>query len=823
MKGKALGLVAFLSIIHLHSFGASLLLPVRSFGFVESVTANPYAELIESTNGMLYGTAAGGSIDQGSVFQIQKDGGGFRVLKHFGQTANDGRRPFGALIESSDGALYGTTVTGGQSNLGTIFRLQKDGSGFTNLWHFHGTNGAYPEVRLLEAGDGKLYGTSSGGGSNDYGTVFRLNKDGSGFELLRMFGGTNGANPEAGLLLASDGFLYGTTYSGGASNLGAIYRLNLDGSGFAVLRSLVSGSGTNGFAPLGALTEGTNGVLFGTTSGGGTNGTGTLFSLNKDGSQFRIVHSFGGTNGQSPRAGLVLAGNGLLYGTTAAGGSSGRGVVFQLRQDGGGFTVLTNLVLAQGTTAALLEGADGRLYGTSPGGGDWGAGAVFGLSQSGSEFTVLASFHESGGDGLSAHASVTATSEGRLHGVTRLGGNFGGGTVFSIEPRKRDYQLHWSFDGSDGGSRPVAALLEAANGRLYGATEFGGINGAGMLFEIERNGAGFAPIHQFTSGTNGLFPRAPMVQHSNGNFYSSTMLGGSSTPGALYRLSPGGSNYTILKRFAASGAEGLDPMQALIVARDGQLYGTAPYGAFLTSPSYGGVFRFNPDTGAFTVLKNFTTVSQGAHPLSPLLEASDGRLYGTTYGGGTTNNAGVIFRIHTNGTGFQVLRSFTGMAGDGRHPCGRLVESEPGVLHGTTERGGSHDGGTLFRIGTDGSNFVSLASFIPATGAFPKGGLTVGPDGALYGTTDQGGGLGFGSVFRYGATDVINAFEVVGNTLQMSCTGIPGTNYWIERATNLSGVAAWTTLRATNASAEGSFTFADEILPFREAYYRFKR
>ena len=198
--------------------GDPALSTVSTFGSGRSAAAAPCSELIVDQGGVLYGTTPlGGSTKGGTVFRINQDGSDFRVLKSFGETVSDGKCPLAAVIGGSDGSLYGTTREGGQFGYGTVFRLSKDGTNFSILKSFAGTDGAHPEARLLLASDGWLYGTTAGGGgTNDYGVVFRVGGGGSGFNLLFTFAGTNnGANPEGGLIEAADGRLYGTTYSGG--------------------------------------------------------------------------------------------------------------------------------------------------------------------------------------------------------------------------------------------------------------------------------------------------------------------------------------------------------------------------------------------------------------------------------------------------------------------------------------------------------------------------------------------------------------------------------------------------------------------------------
>jgi uncharacterized repeat protein (TIGR03803 family) len=179
------------------------------------------------------------------------------------------------LLEGTDGVLYGTAYSSDGPGNGNIFRLNKDGSGFAVLKTFAGTpEGQNPRAGLLEGSDGMLYGTTSKGGSNFYGSVFRIHKDGTGFETLHSFSvaAGDGITPYGGLIEASDGSLYGTTYQGGIFNLGTVFKLNKNGNGYAIIQHLGSGA-----HPLSGVHEGTDAALYGCSSTGGTIGLGGGF------------------------------------------------------------------------------------------------------------------------------------------------------------------------------------------------------------------------------------------------------------------------------------------------------------------------------------------------------------------------------------------------------------------------------------------------------------------------------------------------------------------------------------------------------------------
>jgi uncharacterized repeat protein (TIGR03803 family) len=276
------------------------------------------------------------------------------VLRQFSGGTNDGAVPLAGLLEGSDGTLYGTTSSGGLTNssdprgLGTVFKLNTNGSGYQVLYRFTGRrgDGAEPRASLVEGTNGMmLYGTTSKGGTNGVGTVFKLNTNGTVCKVIHSFtgGDDDGASPLAGLTKDRDGALFGTTAAGGSNTYGVIFRLSADGHGYEVIYQFANSYGEK--YPQSTLVEGTNGLLYGTTRAGGSFGKGALFCLNKNGAAYQVLHHFLGNNGDgaNPENALVLAANGQLYGTTYGGGANDWGTVFTLSHDGTGYRVLCDL------------------------------------------------------------------------------------------------------------------------------------------------------------------------------------------------------------------------------------------------------------------------------------------------------------------------------------------------------------------------------------------------------------------------------------------------------------------------------------------------
>ena len=245
----------------------------------------------------------------------------FSLLHSF--TPSEGRIPNGDLILSGT-TLYGTARAGGAYSSGSVYALSADGSTFQRLHSFTGAGGGIEPLGGVVLSGGSLFGTTIRGGSDNCGTIFSLDSDGTDFQILRSFHETDGALPFATLTLSGT-TLYGTSYGGGPTNQGYVFSLDITGSNFQMLHFF---SGSDGAYPQGLTLVGP--TLFGTTAGGlGGTANGTIFSISTDGTDFTTLRSYGGiqTTGAGPSGDLLLSGN-ILYGVTSFGGSASEGTVF---------------------------------------------------------------------------------------------------------------------------------------------------------------------------------------------------------------------------------------------------------------------------------------------------------------------------------------------------------------------------------------------------------------------------------------------------------------------------------------------------------------
>jgi uncharacterized repeat protein (TIGR03803 family) len=286
-------------------------------------------------------TANGGANNTGAVFKITPAGAysvlhSFGNLPYFGNSASgDGYYSPGSahtagLVIDSKGNVYGTTDAGGANNTGTVFKITPAGA--YSVLHSFGPmgsgDGRHPEAGLAIDGNGNLYGTTISGGANNGGTVFKIMPTGA-YSVLYSFGSSisgDGSSPQSALVMDANGNLYGTTSYGGANGSGTVFKITPAGSESTLYSFAIPRAGLNSLAIDG------NGNLYGTTNIGGTNGNGTVFKITPAGA-YSVLYSFGplgSRDGNNPSAGLALDANGNLYGTTFNGGANGTGTVFKI-------------------------------------------------------------------------------------------------------------------------------------------------------------------------------------------------------------------------------------------------------------------------------------------------------------------------------------------------------------------------------------------------------------------------------------------------------------------------------------------------------------
>ncbi len=388
---------------------------------------------------------------------------------------------------------------------------------FTTLLSFNGTNGAYPYVMSLVQGtDGNLYGTTYQGGTGanctlygGCGTVFKITTTGTLTTLYNFCSQpdcADGFQPAAGLVLATNGNFYGTTYQGGTGcayeNCGTVFEITPEGK----LTTLHSFEPPDGANPVAGLVQAANGSFYGTTEYGSPDlcndeaYCGTIYKITRKGNLKRL-NFFLGTDGALPVAGLLQATNGKFYGTTEYGGANGEGTVFDVTAAGKLTTLYSFAGYQTGDgsepNASLVQAIDGNFYGTTYNGGTDNFGTVFEITPGGTPI-ILHSFDYYSGDGAWPYAGLVQATDGNFYGTAAGGGTNGGyGTIFEITAGGTLTTLH-SFDYTDGDDI-TGGLVQATNGTFYGTSYYGGANNYGTVFSLS---VGLGPFVE-TNPTSG--------------------------------------------------------------------------------------------------------------------------------------------------------------------------------------------------------------------------------------------------------------------------------------------------------------------------------
>lgn len=384
----------------------------------------------------------------------------FKVIHTFSGGVDGGRPAAGLTVRG--GNLFGTTTVGG-GGYGTVFTLKPTFSGwiFNTSYSFAaGSDGAYPQARVIFGPNGRAYGTTENGGNQGGDCNIGLAGCGTVFSLappvtfcrsilcpwtetvLYRFGYADGSNPFGELVFDQAGNIYGTTHGGGSYRRGVVFKLTPSGGGWTE-SVLYNFSGSDGENPFSGVTLDNAGKLYGTTESGGAYGRGTIFELTRsqNGWAETFLHSFQtGSDGSEPFAGLIFDPSGNLYGTTPVGGIGNGGTVFKLTRSGGSWTYslvysFTGHAIAPcGPTANVVMDGAGDLYGTTGCDGAYNAGTVFKLTPSGDSWTYT-SLHDftGGSDGVQPISNVVFDVSGNLYGTT-LGGGSGYGVVWEITP-----------------------------------------------------------------------------------------------------------------------------------------------------------------------------------------------------------------------------------------------------------------------------------------------------------------------------------------------------------------------------------------------------
>jgi len=706
--------------------------------FILSFSIN---NLQSQTSTEFWGMTANGGDGFGVIFSTDGNGDNLQCEHIMGHQAI-GSPIYTHLCEAQNGKLYGMTSEG--VNSGVIYEYDPATAVFEIKAVFNGSgNGAFPTGSLVLASNGLLYGMTRDGGLYNDGVLFEFNPTTS--VLIKKFdfdNTVNGGNPMGSLIQADNGKLYGMTKTGGTENTGVIFEYDLSTDSLILLHSFLS-STADGHTPFGSLIQNTDGKLFGMTLYGGINDYGTIFSLNTDGSDYSKLFEFDSTvTGAHPEGSLMLADNGHMYGLTAIGGSPNSGTLFEFDPDSVIFIKRFNFnsffygAVPRGT---LMQASNGKLYGmTCYGNSD---GYIFEFDPISFSYSIRHSFYDS--PGAMPMGSLMQASNGKLYGMTRDGGCCGNGVLFEFDLIDFSLSTPIDFSGLDEGGFPYGSLVQASNGKLYGLTYMGGSQNNGTLFEFNPDSSLYKFISFDPNVTIGKYPIGSLTQAPNGRLYGTTISGGLTNSGIIFEFYP--NNFTISNKYTfITSAYGESPNGSMTLATNGKLYGLTKSGGIYEA---GVLFEYDPNHVEFYKLYDFISDS-GSSPRGSVIQASNFKFYGVTESGGS-HGLGVLFEYDLSASTYTVKYNFDGGI-CGSEPSGSLIQGSNGKLYGLAVGGGQNNMGVLFEYNIVNGNMANKFSFDGTDhGRAPRGTLMLASNGNMYGLTNVGGVNDLGVLFEF--------------------------------------------------------------------------
>jgi len=674
----------------------------------------------------------GGQNNAGTVFTLNNAG---VFTKKADLQLNDGNNVRSELIKGADGYYYGVSFGGGYAGVGLLFRFDPVTSAYTILHHMLPNTGSNPDKGVMQASNGKLYGVCRFGGANGKGTLYEYDLTTSTFTKRHDFDGSATGQQPRGRLHQVGNVLVGVTQEGGTANVGTIFDFNINTNVLTRRVTLVAaGQGANpasGLAP-----NNVNAQLYGVCTAGGANGFGTIYSYNP--TTFGYTKRFdmtGAVGGAAPFAELAPFGN-AMYGLASAGGTNGLGTVFSWDVSTLAFTAHFNLSTSSGNTPygrMIYSASNALFYGLTSKGGNSDKGVLYSFNPATNAYVVR--YNLNSGNAANPYAGLLEDGAGVLYGTVSSQGSNGSGAIFRFLTATVNYTELLPL-GRSTGAYPKGSLLQASNGLFYGVASGGGTSSVGTVFSIDPATSVYTPLANFST-TLGTSPTGRLVQVGQ-LLYGVCETGGANTGGTLFSFNIG--TNAITKILDLQNTTGKRPLAGMMLASNGLLYGTTSEGGDF---SFGTIYTLNPTNNAFNEVHQFTP-GDGSVSAAELIQASNNNLYGVR---GGVSSQGLVFSLNPTTNAYTVPVTFSGP--DGAAPTGALVEALPGTLYGITREGGVNGFGVIFSYAFGSGTFTLQHEMTLSEGSASEGGLVLGSDSKLYGTTSEGGANDLGTLFQF--------------------------------------------------------------------------
>ncbi|MES2837618.1 MAG: choice-of-anchor tandem repeat GloVer-containing protein [Bacteroidota bacterium] len=688
--------------------------------------AYPYGNLVQATNGKLYGlTTEGGSFNKGVIFEYDPISNSFSIKFHF--NGEMGRSPYGSLMQANNGKFYGMTCYGGVNDKGVLFEYDPYTNVYIKRIDFNGCNGSHPRGGLMQSTNGKLYGLTKNGGSNNCrgpGTIFEFNI--SNNQLItkhEIFGVNVGLHPNGDLIEANNGKLYGLTTgdSDGDDYVVGYFKSKL--FEFDPLNNTYSEDYNDNFFAYGSLLEASNGKLYGLSSGGNIN-KGRMFRYDITSQTLTNLIYFDNNTGWYPYGNLIEASvcypkytdTTIISCTAYTLGSNTytkSGIYTQTYTNTYGCSNINTLHLT--INPKVCSPIPAELWGMTNIGGANNLGTIFKTDGIGNNHTVVFSF-DGAASGSGPNGSLMQATNGNFYGVTTGGGSNNMGTLFEYNPKTNVFTKKIDFNGLVNGSWANGALLQATNGKLYGVASAGGTYNSGVLFEYDPLLNLYIKKLDFEQVANGRAPIGKLIQATNGKLYGLTNNGGTFDRGVFYEYDLNTNTYSKKLNFSGTAGEGKYAYGSIVQAENGKLYGMTGYGGI---NDFGIIFEHDPITNITTKKVDFNGYMMENYG-SFVEDAAYGNLYAMSNRGGT--GLGVLFAYNIAANTVNAKNIFNGINGS-RPSQNDVLLARNRKLYGLTKSGGNANLGVLYEYDIQSETSTKKIDFIGVNGSYPSGSL----------------------------------------------------------------------------------------------------
>ncbi|MDO8999662.1 MAG: T9SS type A sorting domain-containing protein [Bacteroidota bacterium] len=661
----------------------------------------PSSGFIKASNQKLYAYSSINLKDE--IFEYNVGSNTPTVLYTFINSLN-GKKPLGRLLEASNGKLYGTCSVGGANNFGALFQFDVSNGIYTKLIDFTSATGTKPNGDLIEASNGKLYGTCYFGGANGVGTLFEYNIVTNSIIALINFSATlTGANPASGVIQASDGFIYGTTIAGGTNSQGKIFKYNLSSGTISVPHDCFTG-GTI-YSPCTKLIE-KGGKLYGGALAV-SNSSACVYSIKLTDS---TIINYGVFNSRKPNYDYNISDiNGNLCGVSYGGGTSNVGYIYKVDTVNNALVTVLNFsgfsTDAFSPIGSLLHYSNGIVYFI----GNSCVGEFNSLTNVVTRKVVL----NFAINGSTPSGPLTQATNGKFYGLTTFGGLNDKGVLYEFNPITFAYSKLVDFSSSSTfGGNPRGTLTLGPNGKLYGSCQNYGANSNGMFFEFDpfTNTVTKKFDYSISIGTQ----CADAIVHSSGFIYMLPRGGGPFNTGTALKYNV--YNSTVTKIFDLNSTQ--DGGGIPLEATNGLLYAPSRYGM----GGWGSMCVYGPTTNSLTNLLSFNSLPPNGVELSGrIVQALNGKIYGVTISSNGPGNGDIYeYDIPSNTRAFKYgVTNATGI-----NFYGGLIKASNNKFYGLANTGGAFGCGTLIEYDNISNTVINKLDFNMANGFCPGSYLT---------------------------------------------------------------------------------------------------